>query len=122
MIKTDAVFAELPAEKNLFVINERGKIEQAEFEILDHATRFENAAERGLEGLSELLVLRSKLGKLGIRHDHAAHHHDAGRHGRKILVETREFLAAIHGLNEQRFKFVAAPLPPPHYIKPRPAA
>src|SRR5260370_25414792 len=119
MIKTDAVSAELPTEKKFCVINERGNIEQAEFEILDHATRFENAVERGLEGLGELLVLRSNLGKLAIRHDHAAHHHDAGRHGGKILVETREFLAAIHGLNEQRFKLAAGTLRLGQCKKPR---
>src|SRR5216684_4414253 len=58
--------------------------------------------------LAELLVLRSKREKLVVRHDHAAHHHDAGRHGGEIIVETREFLAAIHGFNKRGFEFAAS--------------
>ena len=45
MIKPDAVLAELPAEIDVLVVNDRGKVEEANVQILDDAAGFENALE-----------------------------------------------------------------------------
>jgi len=57
--KTDAVLAELPAEIDILFIDDGGKIEQATFEVLDKASGFENAVERGLERFGKLLMLHA---------------------------------------------------------------
>jgi len=48
MIKADAVFPKLPAEIDVLMIDDGGKIEEADVEILDQASSFENTIERGL--------------------------------------------------------------------------
>src|SRR5689334_7557241 len=77
MIKTDAVFAELPAEVNILIVDNRRKIEQTHVQILDDAAGFENAAERRLESLRKLGVFGAELGEFFVENDDAAHHHDA---------------------------------------------
>jgi len=110
MIKTDAVFAELPAEIDVLLIDDGGKIKEADVEVLDEASGFENAVERGLERFGKLLVLHADPGKLFVGDEHAAHHHDARGHGREFVFQTREFLARIHGLDEKRLEFLARSL------------
>src|SRR5882724_283602 len=81
MIKTNAVLAELPAKINLFIADDRRKVEQADFEILDDAAGFQDAVERGLQRFRELRMLHADGGQLIVRHNHAAHHHDARGYG-----------------------------------------
>src|SRR5690349_14647010 len=45
MIKTDAVFAEFPAEVNVLIVDNRGKIEKTHVQVLDDAACFEDAVE-----------------------------------------------------------------------------
>src|SRR5260370_23258822 len=102
MIKTDAVFAELPAEIDVLLIDDGGKIKEADVEVLDEAPGFENAVERGLERFGKLLVLHADPGKLFVGDEHAAHPHDARGHGREFAFQTREALATIHRLHAKR--------------------
>ena len=81
MIKTDAVFAELPAEVDVLMVDDGGKIKEADVEILDQATGFENAIERCLECFGKLLVLHADGSQFFIWDDYAAHHHDARGNG-----------------------------------------
>ncbi len=88
MIKADAVFAEFPAEVNILIVDNRGKIEETDVQILDDAAGFKNAVERRLERLRELRVLGAELGEFFVRNDDAAHHHDAGGNGGEVVIET----------------------------------
>src|SRR5439155_825300 len=72
MIKTDAVLAELPAEIDVLLIDDGGKIKEADVEVLDEASGFENAVERGLQRFSKLLVLRANRSQFLVGDDHAA--------------------------------------------------
>src|SRR5713101_8085620 len=64
MIKTDAVLAELPAEIDVLLIDNGGKIKEANVEVLDEATGFKNAVKRGLENFGKLGVLHADGGQL----------------------------------------------------------
>jgi len=59
MVEADAVFAEPPAEINLFIVDQCREIEQTNFKIFDEATRLKDAIQRGLQGFGELLVLEN---------------------------------------------------------------
>src|SRR5258708_19102363 len=110
MVKADAVLAELPAEIDILLINDRGKIKEADVEVLDEAAGFENAVERGLERFGKLLVLHADRGQFFVVDDYAAHHHDARGDRREFVFQTREFLARIHGLDEEGLEFLARTL------------
>src|SRR5712664_4051292 len=110
MVKTDAVLAELPAEIDVLLIDDGGKIKEADVEVLDEAAGFENAVERGLERLGKLLVLHADRGQFFVGDEHAAHHHDARGNRREFVFQAREFLARIHGLDEKGFEFLARAL------------
>src|SRR6266851_5049037 len=77
MVKADAVLAELPAEIDVLFIDDGGKIEQADVEVLDKASGFENTVERRLQRFGKLLVLHANGGQFFVGHEHTAHHHDA---------------------------------------------
>src|SRR5713101_5713461 len=81
MVKTDAVFAELPAEIDVLLIDDGGKIKEADVEVLDEAAGFENVVEGGLERFGKLVVLHADGSQFFIGDEHAAHHHDAGGDG-----------------------------------------
>src|SRR5713226_8324303 len=87
MVKADAVLAELPAEIDVLLIDDGGKIKEADVEILDETSSFENAIERGLERLGKLVVLHADGGKFFIGHHHAAHHHDARGNSREFVFQ-----------------------------------
>src|SRR5260370_36322292 len=48
MVKTDAVLAEFPAEIDVLLVDDGGKIKEADVKILDEAAGFENMVEGGL--------------------------------------------------------------------------
>src|SRR5271168_1770667 len=48
VIETDAVFAQFPAEVDVLIVDDSGKIEQADIEIFDDATGFQDAVQGGL--------------------------------------------------------------------------
>jgi len=110
MVKADAVLTEFPAEIDFLVIDDGGKIEQADIEVLDDATGFENAGERGLQGFGQLVVFGAHGCELFVRDDHAAHHHDARSDSVELVVQARELLAGVHGLNEKGLEFLAGAL------------
>src|SRR5712692_2273064 len=110
MVKTDAVFAELPAEIDVLLIDDGGKIKEADVEVLDEAAGFENVVERGLERFGKLIVLHADRGQFFVGDEHAAHHHDTRGNRGEFVFETREFLAGIHGFDEKRFEFLARAL------------
>src|SRR5215472_16072377 len=103
MIKTDAVFAEFPAEIDVLIVDNRGKIEETHVQILDDAACLQEAVERRLQGLRELGMLGAELGQFFVRNDDAAHHHDAGGNRREIVFQSGKLLAAINGFNEKGF-------------------
>ena len=61
MIKTNAVLAEFPAEIDFLVVDDRRKIEQANVEILDDASGFENAVQRGLQMIRPVWVCSMRI-------------------------------------------------------------
>src|SRR5713101_3921423 len=106
VIKTDAVLADLPAEIHVLVVDDGGKIEQADVEVLDQTAGFENAAERGLHRLGQLIVFHAEGRQFFVWDDYATHHHDARGYGREVIFLASEFFPAIHGLDEERFEFL----------------
>src|SRR5271170_3791211 len=50
VVKTDAIFAQLPAEIHFLIINARRKIQQAHVQVLHHASSFLNLVQRRLHG------------------------------------------------------------------------
>jgi hypothetical protein len=48
VIVADAVFAQLPAKINFFVVDDRRKIKQPDLQILDDAAGLQNLVERTL--------------------------------------------------------------------------
>jgi hypothetical protein len=110
MIKPDAVFAELPTEINFLLVDYGREVKQADVQVLDEASGFENAIERGLERFGKPVVFHTDRGQFFVRNDHSAHHHDAGRNRREFAVQAREFLAGIHGLDKKGFEFLARAL------------
>src|SRR6266851_494425 len=110
MVKADAVLAELPAEIDVLLIDDGGKIKEADVEVLDEAAGFENAVERGLERFGKLLMLHADRGQFFVGDEHAAHHHDARGNRREFVFQAREFFARIHGLDEKGLEFLARAL------------
>src|SRR5712691_5350304 len=106
VIKTDAVLADLPAEIDVLVVDDGGKIEEADVEILDQTAGFENAVERGLHRLGKVIVFHAERRQFLVRDDYAAHHHNARGNGGEVIFQTSEFSPAIHGLDEERFEFL----------------
>src|SRR5712691_3681178 len=106
MVKTNAVFAEPPAEINLFIVDQRREIQQAHFKIFDEATGFEDAVERGLKRFGQVLVLDSQGGKLFVGDNHAAHHGNPGGNRGEIRFQSGKLLPAIHGFHEERLQLL----------------
>src|SRR5260370_39563208 len=67
MGEANAILAESPAQVNFFVVDQRREVEQANFKIFDHATRFKDAIQGRLERLRQLLVLDAQGGPVFIR-------------------------------------------------------
>ena len=57
VIEADAIFAEAPAEIDFLAVDARGKIEQADFEILDDAAGGVNFVEGVADRLFEAVAL-----------------------------------------------------------------
>src|SRR5437879_12229586 len=110
MVKADAVLAKLPAEIDFLLVDDGGEVKEADVEILDEASGFEDAVERGLERFGKPIVLHANRSQFFVGNDHSTHHHDAGGNRREFAVQSRKFLAGIHGLNEKRFEFLARAL------------
>src|SRR5258708_30896058 len=110
MVKTDAILAKLPAEINILLVDDSREIEKTHVEVLDETSGFENAVQRRLERLSKLDVLHTHGSEFLVGHDHAAHHHDARGDGRKLVFQAGKFFAGIHGLDKERFEFLAGAL------------
>src|SRR5260370_29474246 len=102
MVKADAGLAKLPAEINVLLIDDGGKIKGADVEVLDEASGFEDAIEGGLERFGKLLVLQADRGQFFVGDEHAAHHHNARGNRREFVFQTREVLSGIHSLDEER--------------------
>src|SRR5216683_5793945 len=110
MVEANAILAKSPAQINFFVVDQRREVEQANFKIFDHATRFKDAIQRGFERFRKLLVLDAQGSQFFVRHDHAAHHGNSGRNCGKVRFEPGELLAAIHRFHEERLKVRASAL------------
>src|SRR6267143_841761 len=110
MVQADAVLTKVPAGVDVLLIDDGGKIKEADVEILDEAAGFQNAVERGLERFGKLLVLHADRGQFFVGDEHAAHHHDARGDGGEFVFQAGEFLARVHGLDEERFEFLARTL------------
>src|SRR5580704_16577155 len=100
VIEADAVFAKPPAKVYLFIVDARWKIEEADVQILDYASGFEDAIQRRFHCFRKLSVLRAQGSQFFIRHDNAADHGDPRGHGGEISLETRKLLAAVHSLKQ----------------------
>src|SRR5215470_3489291 len=107
MIKADAVFAELPAQIDILIIDDCRKVEQTYIQVLDDTAGFEDAAQRGLQGFRKIRVLCTQPGELFVRHQHAPHHHDAGGNGGKIIFQCGKFFSAVNGLDEKGLQVFA---------------
>jgi hypothetical protein len=107
MIEADAVFAEPPAEINLFVVDQCREIEQTNFKIFDEATCLKDAMQGGFHALGELLMLYAQRRQLLVGNDDPAHHHDSRGNGGEIRFQACQLLAAIHRFDEERFDFLA---------------
>ncbi len=110
MVKTDAVLAELPAEIDVLLVDDSGKIKEADVEVLDEAAGFENTVEGGLKGFGKPVVLHADSSEFFVGHDHAAHHHDARGNGGEFVFKASEFLSGIHGFDEKGLEFLASAL------------
>src|SRR5215467_14057575 len=77
MIVANAIFAEFPAEIDLFVINDRRKIEQPDVQVLDNAAGFQNLVERRFQRLGQPRMLAPQLGQRFVRYDESTHHHNS---------------------------------------------
>src|ERR1700737_1678027 len=110
MVKADTILAKPPAQINLFVVDQRWEVEQANLKIFDEATRFKDAIQRGLKRFSKLLVLDPQGGELFVRYDDAAHHRYSCGNGGKVRFEAGELLPAIHRLHKEGLKLLAGTL------------
>src|SRR5258708_22326855 len=111
MVKTDRVLAELPAKVDVLLVDDGREVEKADVEVLDEASRFENAVQSGLQRLCKLVMLHTDGRELFVRDDHTTHHHDPRGHGREFVFQARKFFSGIHGFDEKRLEFLAGTLP-----------
>jgi len=70
----DACFAQLPAQVNFFTLEQGGKVDEPDIEILYHATELVNSFDSLLESGSHLFPMVLSLQQLNTIHSHTAHH------------------------------------------------
>src|SRR5690349_14947925 len=119
VIKPYAVFTEFPAKINFFVVYDRGKIQQANFKILDQTAGLEDAVQRRLHVFRQLRMLAPQLCQFLVGHQDAAHHHNARRYGVQVVIKPRELLAAIHCFDEEGLQLLPRTLRLRQREKPR---
>src|SRR5712692_10046888 len=100
MPEANAVLSQPPAQEHFFVIDQRGKIEQAYVQILHHAASRLNALERGFDAIGQVVALIPQLGGLLIGDLHAAQERDAIGHLQEVPVELGHLPAGVYGLKQ----------------------
>jgi addiction module HigA family antidote len=110
VVKANAVLAQLPAEIHFLIVNTRGKIEQADVQILHHAAGFLNLIERGLDGFFQAVAFEPDLRRLFVRHRQAARALNALRECAELPIHVIHLAPRFHSVDQDRLQLCAQPL------------
>src|SRR5580704_17590499 len=102
MPEANALFAQAPAEINLFVVNDGRKIQQARIQVLYQAAGRLNPLKGGFERFGEFIVLETQPSRFLVRDDGAADPLNVCRNGTEFFDQRGELFAQLDGLNEDR--------------------
>src|SRR5580704_8206693 len=105
MPEANALFAQAPAEINLFVVNDGRKIQQARIKVLYQAAGRLNALKGGFERFGELIVLETQPSRFLVRDDGAADPLNVRGNGSEFFDQRGQFFAHFDGFDEDRLDF-----------------
>src|SRR5688572_14818642 len=88
--KSYALFTQAPAEIDFLIVDQRGKIEQTDIEILHHASGSLNLFESGLQGFGNPIMFEACTCYTLIGgHDHSARPLNARRQPAQFVIKRR---------------------------------